>query len=104
MLNRIVAVTLVALLSVAFAGNSIADPKQKERENTKQMEAVKTFNTVLQTAGQLRVVPPTKPPKVPGGTLTGPGILETNPGFSPTGPAPTGTLTGPAAPRPVTLH
>ena len=75
MLKRIVAITLVALLSLALAGTSIADPKNKlqqenkmkERDNKNQVQTMETFKNVLQSH-QLRSSPQQSkgPKRVPG--------------------------------------
>jgi hypothetical protein len=46
MLKRIVAITFVALLSLALAGTSIAEAK-KVKENQGQAQAAKTFQNAL---------------------------------------------------------
>ena len=56
MLKRIVAITFVALLSLALADMSIAKTK-KQRENQDQMNALKGFNNALKGAGQVRTAP-----------------------------------------------
>jgi hypothetical protein len=58
MLNRIVAITFVAPLSLALAGQSIAETKQqKQRENQEQMQALETFKKALQNAQGVKVNP-----------------------------------------------
>jgi hypothetical protein len=54
MLKRIVAITFVALLSLALAGTSIADTKKPPPENKEQLKALETFNKALQKAGEPR--------------------------------------------------
>jgi len=55
MLNRIVAITFVGLLSLAFADPSIAKDKFKTQENQQQMQAASAFKKALQESGQVRV-------------------------------------------------
>ena len=75
MLNRIVAITFVALLYLALAGQSIAETKKlKQQENQEQLEAMKTFQKALQGANQVKVnpTPDAGPNGVPSGTTSAP--------------------------------
>ena len=71
MLKRTVAITFVALLSLALAGTSIAEAK-KSKENQGQMDAMKTFQKSLQGASQVKTGPQqgTGPKGTPSGTTS----------------------------------
>jgi hypothetical protein len=92
MLNRIVAVTLVALLSLTLAGKSIAAPTGG------QNDPAQMFQQIMQTISQCGTCQ--KPTQGGGPKVLNGGLLDNGGGsFNHNAPAPTGTPLTPAASR-----